>query len=224
MTGTDRSKRRLARALGWLLLMSWAGWTSVAHAESGPQERAAAEMLFQDAKRLMKTGKVPEACRKLEESQRLDPRAGTLLALAVCHKNEGKIATAWVEFREALSLAKKAGRMDRVSLAQKEIAAIEPKLPRLAIVVPAASLVPGLVLRRDGEELGPPLWDTAVPVDPGEHQVSASAPGRKAWEAKVTVAEGDEAKVSIPMLQELPKPVAPPPAPPPPAPRPRTAA
>ncbi|MBI5536945.1 MAG: hypothetical protein HY898_29765 [Deltaproteobacteria bacterium] len=224
-TDTDRKHQRPRRGLVWLVLLASVVWAAVAHAEAGPQERATAEALFQDGKRLMGIGKTAEACRKLEESQRLDPRAGTLLALAVCHQKEGRIATAWVEFREALALAKKAGRPDRVALAQKEISAIEPKLPRLAIVVPKESALPGLVLKRDGEEFGRPSWDTAVPVDPGEHDVVASAPDRKSWQVKVSIHEGEEKKVTVPVLELEAKPVASaPPPPPPPAKKPKTLA
>jgi hypothetical protein len=203
---TETTQARRSGKLGWLLLICVAATPVAAHAQSGPQERAAAETLFQESKKLMNAGKVPEACRKLEESQKLDPRAGTLITLAMCHRKEGRVATAWVEFQEALALAKKAGRMDRVALAQKELNELEPKLPRLAVAVPKTSFLPGLVVRRDGEEIGAALWDTAVPVDPGEHTFEASAPGRKPWHSKAEIREGEETRVSVPLLEALPPP------------------
>ncbi len=171
-----------------------------AHAKPGPQERAAAEALFREGKKLMAAGSVAEACRRFEESQRIDPQGGTLLALALCHEKEGRVATAWVEYREAAETAKTAGRPDRVAIAGKGAAALEPRLPRLSVTVPKASLQPGLTILRDGEELGQGAWDTAVPVDPGVHEVQASAPGRVSWKAKVEVADGEEKKVTIPAL------------------------
>jgi hypothetical protein len=224
-TDTDRKHERPRRRFIWLALAASVVLSGHAHAEAGPQERATAEALFQDGKRLLGAGKIGEACRKLEESQRLDARAGTLLALAVCHQKEGRIATAWVEFREALSLAKKAGRPDRVALAQKEITAIEPKLPRLAIVVPKEAALPGLTLKRDGEEFGQASWDTAIPVDPGDHAVEANAPDRKSWQVKLSIAEGEEKKVTVPVLEILSKPIVSASAPPrPPPAKPRTLA
>lgn len=190
-----------------------------AHAKPGPQERAAAEALFREGKKLMAAGSVAEACRRFEESQRIDPQGGTLLAMALCHEKEGRVATAWVEYREAAETAKTAGRTDRVAIASKGAAALEPRLPRLSVTVPKASLQPGLTILRDGQELGQGAWDTAVPVDPGVHEVEASAPGRVSWKEKVEVAEGEEKKVSIPALQPEPTPAssgsALPPEPPP---------
>ena len=55
--------------------------------------------------------------------------------------------------------------------------------------------------RRDGGLVGRALWGTAVPVDPGEHTVRASAPGKKAWESKAMVSV-DTARLVV-TLQEL---------------------
>lgn len=151
---------------------------------------------------MLAAGKVADACRKFEESQRLDPQGGTLLALGMCHEKEGKLATAWVEYREAGAMAKAANRPDRAAIANKAAAAIEPRLPRLSVTVSKHSLLPGLTVKRDGDELGQGAWDIAVPVDPGEHEVEASAPGRLTWRVKVAVTEAEEKKVGVPMLKE----------------------
>ena len=54
---------------------------SVARGQS-PGDKALAESLFTDGKKLMEKKKYAEACPKLAESQRLDPAGGTLLNLA----------------------------------------------------------------------------------------------------------------------------------------------
>lgn len=179
--------------------------------EPSPSDRAAAEALFRDAKKLFGKKRYAEACRKLEESQRLDPQGGTLLNLAVCHAREGRTASAWVEFQEAIELAKKAKRTDRVKLAQKELALLDKKLARLTLEVPADSRVTGLTVHRGKEPIGEGAWGTAVPVDPGaEIEIAASAEGYKTWRTTVRVAAAEQKTLVVPKLEKLP---APPPAP-----------
>lgn len=180
-------------------------------------DAAAAQALFEDGRQLMDQGRYDEACPKLEESQRLDPGGGTLLNLALCYEKQGRTATAWQKFKEALGAARRDGRADRASFAQEHITAIEPKLSRLKVDVPPKSRVAGLEIRRDEAALRDATWGTALPVDPGEHTISARAPGHESWQTKVTVApDGDQKTVSVPSLVALPAPPAgstPPPQP-----------
>src|SRR3954468_2190760 len=67
--------------------------------------QAAAQALFEQARKLMADGKFPEACPKLAESQRLDPGAGTLLNLGHCYEKSGRTASAWVTFKDAAAAA-----------------------------------------------------------------------------------------------------------------------
>jgi hypothetical protein len=114
-----------------------------APAEGESDERALATALFREGRRLMAEGRPAEACPKLEESQRLDPGGGTLLNLALCHELEGRTATSWSEFANALSIARRDHRDDRAAEAQRHMASLEPKLARLRLVVPADARCPG---------------------------------------------------------------------------------
>lgn len=175
-----------------------------AHAQSG--DSALAETLFQEGKRLMAERRFPEACQKLAESQRLDPAGGTLITLALCHEDEGRTASAWAEFRDALAQAKRDGRSDRETVAKQHIAALEPKLSRLTITVDAATAaIPGLEVLRTGVVLGKAAWGVASPVDPGEITIEARAPGYRAITTKVVIGKNADAKsVAIPALERAP--------------------
>jgi hypothetical protein len=172
---------------------------SVARAEPSDTDKSLAQSLFEQGKQLMKAKKYDEGCPKLEESQRLDPSGGTLLNLALCHELQGKLATAWSDFKGALSLAKKDGREDRIKAASEHIAAIEPKLPWLTVEVSAPS--DGQSVTLDGGALGSAAWGTALPLDPGSHQLSATAPGRKPWDGEVSVKLGEKKSLSVPELE-----------------------
>jgi hypothetical protein len=84
----------------------------------------------------MTSGKLDDACRKLEESKRLDPLPGTLLNVAVCHEQQGRTATAVAEFREAKALAERDQRADRVALADQHLKSLDGKVSSVVIVVP----------------------------------------------------------------------------------------
>lgn len=193
--------RRLA-AIVLAVLMS----SSLAAAQGSSSDRATAEALFREAKRLMGKKQYSEACPKLEESQRLDPQGGTLLNLAVCHAREGKTASAWAEFQEALALAREAKRNDRIQLAKRELSRLSLRLSHLVIDVPSEARVDGLVVQRGSTNVGEATWGVAVPVDPGEYEISASAPGHHAWSATVTVNEAERSSISVPELEKLPPP------------------
>jgi hypothetical protein len=205
---TSRRLRALAAALALAGVASAA--PAPARADATADQRASAQALFDDARRLMGDKRYAEACPKLEESQHLDPGLGTLLNLADCQAQTGRTASAWANFLEAAYQAKAAGQAKRETSARTRAAALEPRLSKLTIL--AVGLGGQATLRRDGAVVAASLVGTAVPVDPGEHVISASAPGRKPWETKIVVkGEGQQLTVSVPQLDDAPS--TPPPGP-----------
>jgi tetratricopeptide (TPR) repeat protein len=183
-----------------------------ARAEPSAADSALATLLFDQGRALIAEGQVPEACQKFAESQRLDPGGGTLLNLARCHEQEGRLASAWSEFQAAQSLARDGNRPDREAEATYRISALEPRLSRLSIVVPAAADITGLVVERDGRELGRGAWSTAIPIDGGEHVVRATAPGRQPFTLSIVIGrELDQQTIEVPILAALPEPMRLPP-------------
>ncbi len=166
---------------------------------------ARAEALFQEARQLMSQDKYTEACPKLAASQKLDPGPGTLMNLAGCYEKNGQTASAWATWIEAQSASERAGHADWAATCRDRAAAILPKVSRLSVVVPPSSEVPGLVVERDGVRVERAEWGSAVPVDPGTHPVTASAPGRQPWSAMVQIAPNGAAQtVSVPVLEVSP--------------------
>jgi hypothetical protein len=183
-------------------------------------DRALATELFQQGRALMAEHELEEACPKLEESMRLDPGGGTLLNLAICHEEQGKTATAWSEYAEAIALAQRDKRPDREKLAQDRSNALGPRLIRVVIEVSEAAELEGLVLTRNDAPVGRAAWGVPMPLDPGTYTIRASAPGRVEWTTSVALSEpGSRVVVKVPELAiEHEKRVEPPAAPPPAAP------
>lgn len=171
---------------------------SFAHAEPGKDgsDPAGAQVLFYDARNLMKQNKFAEACPKLEESLRLDEGIGTRFNLADCQEHIGKIASAWAGFLEVAARAKASKQADREKIARQRAAALEPRLPKLLVQVDNKN--EGLEITRDGIAIGSAAWGTAIPIDPGRHAIRATATGRQAWETTVDVPEGRVVELSVP--------------------------
>lgn len=187
-----------------------------AAAPAASQTSAAAELAFRQGRKLMNERRYQEACPKFAESQRLDPAPGTQLNLADCYEKLGRTASAWETFRAAETAATASGQLDFASEARKRAEALEPRLCKLAITAAAAGA--GLAVVLDGKP-ATALVGSAAPVDPGEHTVEATAPGKKTWHQAVRVDQaGVTVTVEIPPLADAAlrtRAPAPPPPPPP---------
>jgi hypothetical protein len=167
--------------------------------------KATAEALFADGRRLMNIGEYAAACPKLAASQRLDPGIGTALNLADCYERSGRFASAWAEFRAAITAAHAAGSTEREQLASERARALESKLSYLTITTSPAQAASTAIIQisRDGNALDSAVLGTPIPVDPGHHTLEAKAPGKKAWSESfdVTLAP-TQVTVKIPDLAD----------------------
>jgi serine/threonine-protein kinase len=214
-----RSKRTL---LGGALLALALMASSRAHAEATAEEKAAAEALFDAARALMEQGKYAEACAKFEESQNIDPGIGTLLYLGDCYEKSGRLASAWATFREGASRAQASGQADRARAGEERAKALAPRLANLVLnVAPENVAIEGFELRRAGLVVESSLFDVAVPVDPGDYEIRASAPGHETWTTQVRIdKEGSTTRIPVPVLVRSSAAVEGPTAPPTPIPTP----
>ncbi|WP_437874870.1 tetratricopeptide repeat protein [Sorangium sp. So ce513] len=180
---------------------------SAAQPSAGHKEQVLA--LYQVATQLLDAGRVAEACAVLEQGRTLDPTAlNLLLRLGDCLARAGRTASAWNVFSEAAAIAKSAGD-PRAARAAALAEALEPRLSRMEIAVPAAGAAPGLEIRRDGVLVLPAQWGQALPVDPGTHTIEARAPGRRRWSiARAVPPDGARVVVDVPPLEPEPPPRA----------------
>ncbi|MEZ4374557.1 MAG: tetratricopeptide repeat protein [Polyangiaceae bacterium] len=166
---------------------------------------AGADVLFDQGRALMDAKRYAEAAEKFEESYSLDPAIGTQLNLAECYVNLGRTASAWTTYRAAAAAAAQAGQRERERYASGKAKALESKLSRMTVAV--GQPVEGLVVKRNGVDVPPALWGTAVPTDPGPVTIEASAPGYEPWSTQIDLGkEADKQEVSVPVLTAKPLP------------------
>ena len=166
---------------------------------------AVAESLFRDGKRLFQSEDYKQACHKLAQSYQIDPAGGTVLLLAICYEKQGKLASAWTRYNDALTLAKRDAREDRERRAREGLDSVEPKLSYIDLKIdPATQAIAGVALSLDGTVL-PAISDARLPVDAGKHQLTIRAPNYDSWRAEITVG-GPAAteNVTVPPLQSKP--------------------
>ncbi|XYH94134.1 tetratricopeptide repeat protein [Sorangium sp. So ce1128] len=180
-----------------------AGQTGAGQTGAGHKEQVLA--LYRVARQLLEGGRIAEACAVLEQGRTLDPTAiNLLLRLGECLARAGRTAGAWNVFNEAAAIAKSSGD-PRAARAAALAAALEPRLSRMTIAVPAAgaAAAPGLEIRRDGVPVAPAQWGQALPVDPGTHTIEARAPGRKRWSlVRAVPPDGARVVVDVPVLEQ----------------------
>jgi hypothetical protein len=173
---------------------SWGLLIDPVHAESDTRE-VAAEARFVEGVRQMKEGDCVGALVSFHESQRLSPASGTLLDIAYCEAELGHLASAWLGYRQALSLADATGKTEHAKLAGDEAAGLEPKLAWLSFHF--SGLPQRWQLRLDGENLAPDLGGGALPIDPGEHALSGLLGGKERLQRPLNLRPGERQVIEI---------------------------
>ncbi len=168
-------------------------------APAAPPSRA--DTLFDEGTKLFEAGKFAEACEKLDESQRLDPAVGTQFNLAECWQKLGRLLKARAAFEDVVRIAHSSGKADLEQRAKERLTKLETDIPR---VIVTASAPPPDTMSIDGVTHPASELAAGIPVDPGEHDVEASAQGKTPHHAKVTSAIGTRTVVQIPVLADVP--------------------
>ncbi|HEY2510491.1 MAG TPA: hypothetical protein VGI39_06535 [Polyangiaceae bacterium] len=165
-------------------------WATAAQA----RDPVGAEALFRAGRDALQRKDFAAACSAFEASQRLDPAAGTALNLAACERGRGRVASAWQHLREALDLLP--ADDDRVPIAKKQIASLQPRLPHLTVRL-AADAPAGTKVLRDDVEIAGALIGFAQPIDPGRHVIRVTAPHFTEQTYEVIVTEGIARQIEV---------------------------
>jgi hypothetical protein len=175
------------------------------------RDAAAATELFSKGRAAMKQQDFVTACAAFADSERFDPKVGTLLNLADCEEKIGHLVSARSHWQQAMDLAH-AGGDTRESVARQRFAAVDPRVAKLSVkLAPDAPL--GATVKRDDVDLGPGSLGVALPLDPGAHVVVVTAVGYESKTTTVSLADGQVSELVVgPGAKQLPPPPPPPPS------------
>jgi hypothetical protein len=179
------------------VLIAGALLVSTTHVVAQSTDPVAATELFKQGREAIGKGDYVTACKKFDESARLDLKVGTLLNLAECEEHLTKIAAARQHLQRAVDLAT-AQNDERLELAKTRLTAIDKRVPRLTVTLrPQSNRIEGVRVRRDEVDLGAGSLGSSLPVDPGEHVVTVSAAGHEDKTFKVTLKEAEQQTLAV---------------------------
>jgi hypothetical protein len=171
---------------------------------------ADAERLFREGQKLLEERRFGEACPKFEQAYRKDRQLGTLINLAFCHKEQGAIWYAWLEFKEAEVRATELNRPDRRDFARQRLAELEKLLPKVVVDNPRKMPLTQVLVE---EKRVPEAERGAVfAAEEGNRKFIFRAKGKKPATQMVNVAKGERAQhVVVPEMEDAGPDDAPPP-------------
>jgi len=182
---------------------------------SSDQDRWAAHQQLTQAQDLKKGGQLQDALAHFEESQRLDPKLTTLMELADCQAQLGKLLEAQASFIAARDKAAHDQLPQSKQRAEQRLAEVEKRLAHLTLELAGDAPADAQVFR-DEVMLEPAARGAPLLLDPGDHVVTVKASGHEDAKFPVKLADGDS--------QTLPINAGPSTAPPAPPPPPKVAA
>jgi hypothetical protein len=189
------------------LLLSWSAFASslatcllvsTGHAEPAADLQAARD-LFLSAEKEEDAGHWSDALEKLQRVAHVRQTAGVRYHIALCEEHLGQIASALADYTAAETQARSENAQDVLRLVGKARTAVSLRAPRVTIHVTPD--LPDVQVTLDGVPLPRERVGVAVPVDPGEHRIEATAPKHTPAHAAVTVREEEAVVLDLELVQ-----------------------
>jgi len=205
-----RVRGGLSRSACWATLaLSLLLAEGVARGQDREEERTA---LYKQGVALADAGRWAEAVQKFQQVVAIRSAAPALFTLGQAEEHVGHLARAAADYEKALAGATAASNQDVAAASQKALDAVNPRVPRVVVRLGTNDEADAeATLDGASVALGSPAR-----VDPGEHQIVVRGSGGRAFERKVSLAEGQSVEVLVAFEREAP--VAPPVSTAPPAP------
>lgn len=174
-------------------------WPGPAAAQSAADKATARELAKQGIQ-LYDQRSYEQSLDRLERAEALFSAPVHRLYIARSQAAIGRLVEAAETYRALArtELGPGSPRAFRESVAngRAELGRLEPRIPGLTIQL-SPSQVPGLVLSIDGESVSTAIVGVRRPINPGQHRVSASAPGYRTQQATIELEEAETKSVSL---------------------------
>ncbi|HTM43962.1 MAG TPA: hypothetical protein VL137_03350 [Polyangiaceae bacterium] len=162
-------------------------------------ERAGARAAAQQGAQAFADGKFAEAADLFGRAESLVHAPPHLLYIARSYEKLGKLVEAREEYlkitKETLAATAPDAFRSAQADANNELAALEPRIPYLAVTIPAGATNVKVTL--DGVEVPAALVGLETPVNPGKHTALGVFSGADGAPQEVDIVEGAHSKVEV---------------------------
>jgi hypothetical protein len=180
--------------------------TSYLSAEPLPSEIVLARRLFAEARAAEDARDWSLAASKLRGAVAVKETAGLRFHLAYCEEQQGMLVEALGDYERSEDLGKQT-KEDFVAQLAPRREALHKRIPTVTVLTPPA--VADVVVSVDGRVVPATFLGKPIPLNPGHHKLSASAPGRIDFSSEVWLNEGDALVTSATMPpSEVPRAVS----------------
>jgi hypothetical protein len=189
-----------------LVSLAMLGRAGAAYAQGGvgpsPDEITAARALFGEALRDEEKNHFAAALEKFQRVAAVKETPAVRYRIGTCYEGLGRRAQAFASYQATVRLGESEPQsLDVVQAARARVDALSKRVARLTLTL-STDAPPEADVRIDGENVGA-LRDE-VPLEPGSHVVTASAPGREPFRSELTLYEGAVASLAIPLNSASP--------------------
>jgi len=209
--------RALTVTVVWGLAL--AAWSPPVFAQSG--EPSAADMetartLYQEGKQLSEQGNLAGALEKFKAAHALASTPVTGIYLARTHESLGHLVEARETCLSILRISVQPDETARSAEARTDAAnlarALEPRIPSVVVRVEGvdSGVTPNVTI--DGQALPPAAIGLIRKVNPGDHEIKASARGYYETSERVSLREAESKELTL-TLRAAPPGTVPPPTP-----------
>lgn len=191
---------RFARAaLAVAVVAGLAAAPSTARAQS-PEELKAARELFQEAYKDEQEKRFESALDKFQRVAKVRESAAVRYRIASVLESLGRLRDARDAFR-ALAASKPtlpANEQEIATSAEDRAQALDKRIPTLTLQ-PDGKPPPEAKIAIDGTPVPPEKLGAPIPLEPGEHVVSATGTGGPPFESRVKLSEGGGVSMTLPV-------------------------
>ena len=175
-----------------------------------PEELAHARTWFTQGTAYERNGAWEKALERFERALAVKQTPQLYLHMGYCREQLNQLLEALEAYSRARELAREQKLIDALRVAQERSKALEPRIPKLTIVVPADAKNPRVWV--DDVAFSSDALADPISINPGPHSVRATAEGARSFRRSLNLGVGESRRVELELEAPPKKPVPVPPS------------